>query len=142
MKESPAVPRPLPARLLIVDDHELARTSLRLLLSGEPDLVIVGEASNGQEAITLCHQLQPDLVLMNLRMPVMDGLTATRLICQAYPATKVLILTIAENPTYLIKAKQAGASGYLFKDSTLQELVSAIRQVLQGQLVFPHQPPL
>ena len=86
--------------------------------------------------------LQPDLVLMNLRMPVMDGLTATRLICQAYPATKVLILTIAENPEYLIKAKQAGASGYLFKDSTLQELVSALRQVLQGQLVFPHQPPL
>src|ERR671938_18216 len=99
-------PRSLPARLLIVDDHELVRASLRLLLSGEPALAIIGEATNGQEALEHCRNLQPDLVLMNLRMPIMDGLTATRLIRQAWPGTQVLLQSISESPEYRTAAQQ------------------------------------
>ncbi len=111
--------RSLPARLLIVDDHELARASLRLLLSGEPDLAIIGEAGNGQEALELCRSLHLDLVLMNLRMPIMDGITATPLIRQACP-TKVLMLTFAASPEQLEQAEQAGAARYLLKEASQQ----------------------
>lgn len=128
--------RPAPPRLLIVDDHELVRASLRLLLTGEPDLVIIGEATNGQEAVALCRQLHPDLVLMNLRMPIVDGITATRLIRQACPATKVLLLTFSASPEHLAQAQRAGAAGYLLKEASQSELVSAIRQVLAGKLLF------
>ncbi len=129
-------PRSPPARLFIVDDHELARASLRLLLSGEPDLEVVGEGAHGQEALARCRQLLPDLVLMDLRMPIMDGITATRLIRQACPATKVLILTVAESPEQLAQAEQAGAAGSVFKDATQPELATAIHQVLAGKRLF------
>ena len=126
----PQVPR---ARLIIVDDHVLVRAGLLALLTGEPDLEVVGEAANGQEALNLCRTLQPELVLMDVRMPVMDGITATRLIRQACPATNVLLLTIAENPMYLAEAHQAGAAGLLLKESSQPELLTAIRQVLSGK---------
>lgn len=130
-----ALPPP-PTRILIVDDHEWVRASLRLLLTGEPDLAIIGEARNGQEALARSWQLHPDLVLMNVRMPVMNGITATRLIRQASPTTKVLLLSIAVSPEYRVKAKQAGAAGYLLKEATQLELVTAIHQVLAGMLLF------
>ena len=126
----PQVPH---ARLIIVDDHVLVRAGLLALLTGEPDLEVVGEAANGQEALNLCRTLQPELVLMDVRMPVMDGITATRLIRQACPATNVLLLTIAENPMYLAEAHQAGAAGLLLKESSQPELLTAIRQVLSGK---------
>ncbi len=129
-------PRSPHARLLIVDDHELARTSLRLLLSGEPDLEVVGVAVNGKEAVACCRKLHPDLVLMNVRMPIMDGITATRLIRKAFPATKVLLLSVMVNTEYRTAARQAGASGYLLKEATRMELVTAIRQVLAGKRLF------
>ena len=128
--------RPPPARLLIVDDHELARASLRLLLTGEPDLAIIGEAANGQEALDLCRALQADLVLMDLRIPIMDGITATRLIRQACPETRVLLLTVAESPEQLEQAKQAGAVGILLKEASREELVTAIHRVMTGKRLF------
>lgn len=128
--------RPAPVRLLIVDDHELVRASLRFLLTGEPDLAVIGESSNGQEALDHCQQLQPDLVLMDLRMPIVDGIMATRLIRQACPATKVLLLTFSATPEHLAQAEQAGASGYLLKEANQQELVTTIRRILAGERFF------
>jgi DNA-binding NarL/FixJ family response regulator len=135
-QDRPSLPHVPTARLIIVDDHVLVRAGLLALLTIEPDLAVVGEPANGQEALALCRHLQSDLVLMDIRMPVVDGLTATRLIREACPVTKVLRLTIAENPAYLAEAQQAGADGYLLKDATHQELVSAIWQVLAGRLLF------
>jgi DNA-binding NarL/FixJ family response regulator len=135
-RNSVAPPHSPLARLLIVDDHELARASLRLLLSGEPDLDVVGVAVNGKEAVACCRTLHPDLVLMNVRMPIMDGITATHLIRKACPATKVLLLSIMVNTEYRTAAQQAGAAGYLLKEATRLELVTAIRQVLARKRLF------
>lgn len=121
-----------PARLVIVDDHELARAGLRSMLEAEPDLRIVGEAANGREAIQLCRQLQPELVLMDLRMPVMDGVAATREIKREFPSTAVIILTIRDSSDYLNEALEAGADAYLLKDVTQREISTVIRRVLQG----------
>jgi DNA-binding NarL/FixJ family response regulator len=119
-----------------VDAHDLARASLRLLLSGEPDLEVVGEASNGQEALELCRGLHPDLVLMDLRMPIIDGIMATRMIQHACPATRILIFTIAANPEQLARAEHAGATGCLLKEASRQELIAAIHQILAGKRLF------
>jgi DNA-binding NarL/FixJ family response regulator len=116
-----------------VDDHELARAGLRTLLSGERGLEVVGEATNGAEALTLCHRLQPDLVLMDVRMPDVDGLAATRAIKRETPTTSVILFTVYENPDYLVEALKAGAAGYLLKGSPRQEIVSTVRQVLAGE---------
>src|ERR671917_1911765 len=86
------------ARLVLADDHDLVREGIRAVLEGEQDLEVVGEASNGKEALELCRRLRPDLVLMDVRMPEMDGLAATRAIKAEYPVTEVLILTVYENP--------------------------------------------
>ena len=130
-----AVVRPgrSPARLLIVDDHELARLGLIGALQGERGLTIVGEARDGQEALRLCQELQPDLVLMDVRMPRMDGLTATAEIVRSCPRTSVIMLTMQEDPEYVLEALKVGASGYLLKESGRPEIVTAIRQVLAGE---------
>lgn len=120
-------------RLAIVDDHYLARESLIDLLADEPSIEVVGEAANGQEALTLCSTLQPDLVMMDVRMPEMDGLTATREIKQKYPRIAVLMLTMHENPDYLLEALKAGAAGYVLKDASQPEIVAAVKQVLGGE---------
>ena len=101
----------------------------------------LGEAANGREAIQLCHRLQPDLVLMDLRMPIMDGVSATRAIKGEYPSTRVIILTIRDSSDYLSEAGEAGADAYLLKEVTHQEIASAIRQVLQGQPVRNQRHP-
>jgi DNA-binding NarL/FixJ family response regulator len=125
-----------PARLVIADDHELARTGLRGMLASEPGLEIVGEASTGREAVVLCRRLRPDLVLMDMRMPELDGLSATRTIKAALPATSVIVVTMQENPEYLFEALKAGASGYLLKDAPRSEVVKAVWQVLGGEALL------
>lgn len=99
------------ARLLIADDHALVREGMRAMLASEQNLEVVGEAENGQEALELCRELRPDLILMDVRMPEMDGLAATREIKGKYPETKILILTTHESPEYLMDAVRAGAAG-------------------------------
>src|SRR3712207_587188 len=119
-------------RLFIVDDHELARASLRNMLADEPDIEVVGEAANGREALSLCSRLRPDLILMDIRMPEMDGLAATREIKQRFPKISVLMLTMHENPDYLLEALKAGAAGYVLKDAPQEVVIEALRQVREG----------
>lgn len=115
-------------RLLIADDHALVRSGLRSMLKREPGFEIVGEAENGHEAVELCRSLRPDLVLMDMRMPKMDGLEATRIIKQEWPETRVLMVTMHENQDYTLEAVKAGAAGYVLKDAPRDELVAAARR--------------
>jgi DNA-binding NarL/FixJ family response regulator len=119
-------------RIVLADDQNLIRRGLRALLKTDPELEIVGEAENGLEAIDLVETLQPDLVLMDIRMPMMDGVLGTQEICQRFPATKVLVLTTFNDRAYVSQALQAGASGYLLKDTPFEELTQAIRLVHKG----------
>jgi DNA-binding NarL/FixJ family response regulator len=122
-----------PTRLAIVDDHQLAREGLRDMLADAPDIEVVGEAANGREALLLCSRLRPDLVLMDVRMPEMDGLAATREIKQRYPEVSVMMVTMHENPDYLLEALKAGAAGYVLKDAPRREVISAVRRVREGE---------
>lgn len=119
-------------RLAIVDDHDLAREGLKDMLADEPDITVVGEAVNGREALSLCSTLQPDLVLMDVRMPTMDGLAATKVIKQKHPEISILMVTMHENPDYLLEALKAGASGYVLKDAAQNEIITAVRRVRNG----------
>lgn len=121
------------ARLLVVDDHDLVRDSIRAMLSPEEGLEIVHEATDGQEAVECCSRVRPDLVLMDVRMPLMDGLTATKEIKSRFPKIGVLILTLHADENYLLEAIRSGAAGYVLKDATQRELVSAVRRVLDGE---------
>jgi DNA-binding NarL/FixJ family response regulator len=137
MKQQPIAAQQLaPARILIADDHELARAGLRSMLESDRGLAVVGEATNGAEAVALCKELTPDLALLDIRMPEMDGLAATRMIRQVSPGTRVLIVTTHEVPDYLLVALKAGAAGYLLKDVTRQDLLATIRRVLRGESVL------
>jgi DNA-binding NarL/FixJ family response regulator len=120
------------ARLLLADDHDLAREGVKAMLASEPDLQVVGEAKDGRKALDLCLRLEPDLVLMDVRMPEIDGLEATREIKAARPNTSVLMLTTYEDPDYLFAAVRAGAAGYVVKDATRRELLDAARRALRG----------
>jgi len=119
-------------RLLIVDDQRLMREGLRTLLELEPDLQVAGEAGDGQEALQLYASLQPDVVLMDIRMPVMDGVEATRQLLQGFPQSRVIILTTFDDDAYVFDGLRAGALGYLLKDVSGDELAEAIRQVASG----------
>src|SRR5215218_8812460 len=121
------------ARILIADDHALVREGLRTMLSGEDGIEIIDEAKDGQQALTLCRELGPDLVLMDVRMPVMDGLEATRKIKQEMPKTSVMMVTMHENPDYLFEAVKAGAAGYVLKDASGERLLGAVRRTLEGE---------
>ena len=123
-------------KLLIADDHHLLRAGLRAQLECEPDLAVVGEAENGQEALEFSRLLAPDLILMDVRMPVMNGLEATRAIKRELPEISVLIVTTHESQDYLLEAIRAGAAGYVLKDATQRELLEAVRGVLGGELPF------
>src|SRR5215213_17102 len=120
-------------QLILADDHHLLRRAFRSLLSGEPGLEVVGEASTGLEAIEMCRRLGPDLVLMDVRMPEMDGITATRQIKRDHPSVSVLMVTMHENPDYLLEALDAGADGYVLKDAPADRLINAVFRTLDGE---------
>ena len=119
----------IPVRLLIADDHALVRQGLRGMLEREPDIEIVGEAHNGREAVDLCLTLGPNLVLMDVRMPEMDGLEATRTIKHERPEVGVLMVTMHDNQDYMLEAAKAGAAGYVLKDAPRDELIGAVRRI-------------
>ncbi|MEV0230467.1 response regulator transcription factor [Nonomuraea sp. NPDC050786] len=122
----------MPVRLLIADDHPIVRDGLRAALGTEPDLEIIGEAADGAEAVRLAAELQPDIVLMDLRMPGMDGVTAIRRLRGTGP--RVLVLTTFD--TDVLPALEAGATGYLLKDAPAEELVRAVRATHRGETVL------
>jgi len=121
-------------RILITDDHGVVRQGLRMFLSLDPDLEVVGEASNGQEAIALARELQPDVVLMDLLMPVMDGIEATEAIRSEMPEVEVIALTSVLEDTSVSGAVKAGAIGYLLKDTDAEELKRAIEAAAEGRV--------
>jgi len=131
--KQPTGQRERSARLLIADDHDLTRMGLRGLLADERGLELVGEARDGVEALELCRRLQPDMAILDVRMPRLDGLATTRAIKQEFPRIAVLLVSLHATPEYVLEAIEAGASGYLLKDAPLHELASAIRQVLRGE---------
>jgi two-component system response regulator DegU len=137
--EPPSTKRHKPTRMLIADDHPLFRSALRQMLSEQLDFKVVGEAADGQEAIELCCRLRPELVLIDVRMPRMDGIAATRQIKQAFPSTVVLILTAFEDQNYLLEALEVGAAGYVLKHATPQQLADAIRKALSGGSPINHE---
>jgi len=116
-------------RVLVVDDHAILRDGIRSILESQEDIQVVGEAENGQEALEFVRTAAPDIVLMDISMPTMNGLEATRHIRENFPAVKVLILTQHDNPEYITPALQAGAAGYVLKRSGRREMVNALRQV-------------
>ncbi|BAZ48686.1 LuxR family two component transcriptional regulator [Nostoc sp. NIES-4103] len=118
--------------LLLVDDQNLFRQGLATMLSVEADLEIVGQASNGQEAIHAAKMLQPQVILMDVRMPMCDGVQATREIHQYYPWIRILVLTTFDDDEYILQSLQAGALGYLLKRTPAPEIAAAIRSVAQG----------
>ncbi len=119
-------------KVLLVDDQSLIRQGLRALLELEPDIEIVGEAENGEQAINLVAELQPDVILLDIRMPIMDGVAATREIQKHFAKTKILVLTTFDDDEYVSAAMQNGAMGYLLKDTPSEELAVAIRAVHKG----------
>lgn len=123
-------------RLLVVDDHPVVRAGIVGLLAGEPDLEVVGEAGDGAQACDLAAALRPDVVLMDLRMPVMDGTTATERILAATPTVRVVVLTTYETDADILRAVEAGATGYLLKDTPRDDLVAAVRAVAGGETVL------
>src|SRR5215218_4722392 len=133
MGSSETAARSQTARLLIADDHALVREGLRTMLSGEDGIEVVAEAHNGRQALETCRALGPDLVLMDVRMPVMDGLEATKRIKQEMPKTSVMMVTMHENPDYLFEAVKAGAAGYVLKDASGERLLNAVRRTLEGE---------
>lgn len=127
---------PSPLRVLLVDDQRLMREGLRTLLELEPDIVVVSEAENGAAALNAYAEHQPDVILMDIRMPVLDGVEATRQLCQQWPHARVLILTTFDDDAYLFEGLRAGAMGYLLKDVSGQELAHAVRTVAAGSALL------
>ncbi|MFZ5815998.1 MAG: response regulator [Bacillota bacterium] len=129
---------PTKTRLLLADDHVLLRSGLRMLLETQGDFEVVGEASDGETAVAMAKERNPDLILMDISMPGMDGMEATRRVKAACPSLKVLVLTMHDDPGYLREVLGAGASGYILKKAADAELVSAIRSVMRGEVfVYP-----
>ena len=122
--------------VLIADDQALVRVGLRKILEAEPEINVVGEAGDGEDAVAEARHLRPDLVLMDIRMPVLDGIEATRRIVSAQPATRVLILTTFGLDTYVYDALRAGASGFMLKDAPPEEIAAAVRIVASGEALL------
>ncbi|MEI2728262.1 MAG: response regulator transcription factor [Candidatus Nanopelagicales bacterium] len=122
-------------KVLLADDQELLRSGFRMILSGEPDFAVIGEAANGADAVTAAATLHPDVVLMDIRMPGVDGIEATKRIVDSGTATRVLILTTFDLDEYVYAALRAGASGFMLKDVPAPELCAAVRTVANGDAV-------
>jgi DNA-binding NarL/FixJ family response regulator len=125
-----------PITILIADDHTLMREGTRQLLHNESDLRVVGEAENGEQAVTLAEQLLPNVVLLDMRLPVLNGIEATKRIVETHPDIRVLIVSAYDDEDYVMASLQAGASGYLLKTVPAQELIDAIRSVWRGNTVL------
>ena len=125
-----------PIRLLIADDHRLFRRGLCQICEAWSDFEVVGEAENGQEAVDLARRLKPDVILMDINMPILDGVQATRLITEDNPSVRVIILTMHRQDQYVFEAMKAGARGYLLKDIDQHELAGAVRAVYRGEAMI------
>ena len=124
-------------RVAIVDDQALMRDGFTMILDAQPDIDVVGDAENGRAGVELCHRTRPDVALMDIRMPVLDGLEATRMITSDIDlSTKVLVLTTFDLDEYVYAALRAGASGYLLKDTPARDLVAAVRVVAEGEALL------
>ena len=124
-----------PLRIALVDDQDLVRTGFRMILDAQRDMCVVGQASDGVGALSMVRTTRPDVVLMDIRMPALDGIAATRAVLEADPGIKVIVLTTFDLDDYLVAAMQAGASGFLLKDATAPELLAGIRAVARGDSV-------
>jgi two-component system, NarL family, response regulator NreC len=123
-------------RILLADDHTVMRAGLRALLERQPNLEVVGEGENGRQTVELAVSLRPDVVVMDVGMPVLNGIEATKTIVTQRPATAVVILSVHADESYVMRALKAGARGYLLKDSAATDLISAIQAVSQGKSFF------
>ncbi|MDQ3898167.1 MAG: response regulator transcription factor [Actinomycetota bacterium] len=122
-----------PIRVVISDDHELFRRGLKMVLEAEEDIEVVAEAADGQEAVARVEELAPDVVLMDVRMPRMGGIEATRLIRQLFPTTRIIVLTVSDEEDDIYGAVKAGANGYLLKEVSIEEVADAVRGVFAGE---------
>ncbi len=120
-------------RVLVCDDHELFRRGLRMVLEAEDGIEVVAEAANGELAVEVVGELAPDVVLMDLRMPQMDGIEATRIVRRLFPTTRIIVLTVSDEEDDLYGAVKAGANGYLLKEVSIEEVADAVRAVYGGQ---------
>lgn len=127
-------PKPISIRVLIADDHTIVRSGVKLLLEAEPDIHVVGEALDGDQALALTEELQPDVILMDISMPGLDGLKATRQIKARWPDIHILILTMHRSDDYFFELLKAGASGYMLKAAETDELIHAVRVVANGDV--------
>ena len=127
---------PSPIRVVLIDDHLQIHTVVQATLFSTPDFKLVGQGANGQDAIALCEQYKPDIVLMDVVMPIMDGIEATKILHEQYPETKILVLSSFHDHESVYTMLRNGAVGYLTKDSLAQDLVETIRTTFQGKMVF------
>ena len=123
----------MPIRILLADDHTVVRDGLRALLEKQPDMAVVGEAADGRDSIRLAEEQSPDVVIMDIGMPNLNGIEATRRIMAANPRTAVLMLSMHQDESYVLRSLKAGARGYLLKDSLRSEVIDAVRAVFQGR---------
>ena len=124
-------------RILLVDDHIILREGLKALLEKDPKLIVAGEAGNGAEAVRMTSELEPDIVIMDLNMPVMNGIEATREIIKKHPHIRVLALSMENDRTFVVEVLKAGASGYLLKETAFAELLDAVQTVGRGETFLP-----
>ncbi|MEO3744780.1 response regulator transcription factor [Plantactinospora sp. B5E13] len=122
--------------VLLVDDHPVVRAGIRAMLAGEPDLTVVGEAASGAEAVRVVQAMRPDLVLMDLRMPGLDGVGATEQLLTVVPTIRVVVLTTYDTDADILRAVEAGAAGYLLKDASRADLLAAVRAAARGETVL------
>jgi two-component system response regulator NreC len=123
----------MPIRILLADDHAVVRDGVRALLEKQPDMAVVGEAGDGREAALMAEEQQPDVVVMDIAMPNLNGIDATRRILASHPQTGVVILSMHQDESYVLRSLKAGAKGYLLKDSLRSDILDAIRAVAQGR---------
>lgn len=126
----------MPVRIIIADDHAVVREGLKMILESLSDMVVVGEARNGHEALVQAELLKPDVIIMDIAMPELNGIEATRLICERFPAIRVIILSMHQNNEHVFRAMKAGARAYLLKEFAGFSVVNAVRTVMRGQQYY------